>query len=73
MDTLARDVATELLKSDGVAAIWKLHVVAARVYGDGFPTQAEKLLRIADAAEDAVRSTAVAEEFSSRAGPARRR
>ena len=54
MDTLAKDVAAELLRTDGVAAIWKLHVVAARVYQDGFPTQAEKLLRIADAAENAV-------------------
>jgi len=73
MDTLARDVATELLKSDGVAAIWKLHVLAARVHGDGFLPQAEKLLRIADAAEDTVWSAAVAGEFYSRPRPARRR
>jgi hypothetical protein len=56
MDKLAEDVATELLKSEGIAAIWKLHTVAARVYRDGYAEQAERLLRIADAAEEAVRA-----------------
>ena len=61
MDRLANDVAKELLKTDGIAAIWKLHVLAARVYRDGHPAQAEKLLRIADAAEDAMWRAAVEE------------
>jgi hypothetical protein len=55
MDSLAEQIAAELLKSDGLAAIWKLHVVAGRVHRDGYPREADKLLMIADAAEEAVR------------------
>lgn len=67
-----RNVAAELLKTDWIAAIWKLHVVAARVYRDGYPAQAEKLQRIADAAENAVSRTAVDEGFCTPAVAPRR-
>jgi len=55
MDSFAEQVAAELLKSDGLAAIWKLHSLAGRVHRDGYPREADRLLRIADAAEAAVR------------------
>jgi hypothetical protein len=54
MDNLAEHVAAELLKTDGLAAVWKLHMVASRVHRDGYPREAERLLRIADAAEELV-------------------
>jgi hypothetical protein len=55
MNSLAEQVAAELLKTDGLAAVWKLHMVAGRVHRDGYPREAERLLRIADAAEELVR------------------
>jgi hypothetical protein len=72
MDSLAKDVAAELLKTDGVAAIWKLHMVAARVFQDGHPAEAEKLLRIADAAEHAISRVGFEQESYWRAMPPRR-
>ena len=53
--SLAEEVAADLLKSDGLAAIWKLHMVAGRIYRDGYPREAAKLLMIADAAEEVAR------------------
>jgi hypothetical protein len=50
-ETLADRIALELLSYEGAAAIWRLHVVAARVHRDGYTRAAGTLLEIADAAE----------------------
>ena len=55
MSSLTEQVAAELLRHDGAAVIWQAHATAARAYRDGNPKAAEILLRIADAAEEAVR------------------
>lgn len=53
MDRLA-EVAADLLRTDGIAVIWQAHITAARANRDGHPRAAEILLKIADAAEEAV-------------------
>lgn len=58
---LAEAVAEELLKRDGLAAVWQIHMVATKVHGDGYPLAAEILIKIADAAEESLRQAAVAE------------
>ena len=55
MDSLTEQVAAELLRRDGAAVIWQAYETAARAHRDGNPKAAEILLRIADAAEQAVR------------------
>lgn len=55
MNSLTEQVAAELLRRDGAAVIWQAHDAAARAYRNGNPRAAEILLRIADAAEGAVR------------------
>jgi hypothetical protein len=55
MASFAEQVAAELLRSDGLAAIWKLHLLAGMVHLDGYSREADRLLRIADAAEEVVR------------------
>jgi hypothetical protein len=50
---LAEIVALELLARDGIAAIWRLNLVAADAYRDGYPSAAASLLEIAEAAEQA--------------------
>jgi hypothetical protein len=55
MISLAECVAKELLTRDGAAIVWQAHVAAAKAYREGNPKAAEILLRIADAAEEAVR------------------
>jgi hypothetical protein len=55
MNSLTEQVAAERLRRDGVAVIWQAHDTAARAYRNGNPRAAEILLRIADAAEEAVR------------------
>jgi hypothetical protein len=59
MESLAEQVAAELLDYDGAGVIWQAHITAARVYHDN-PRAAEILLMIADAAEKAVRRGAPA-------------
>ena len=50
---LAEAVALELLARDGIAAIWQLNLVAADAYRGGYPSAAQSLLEIAEAAEQA--------------------
>jgi hypothetical protein len=49
--TFAENIALELLARDGAAAVWQLHLAAAKAYRDGFIRAAEALVEIADAAE----------------------
>ncbi len=51
VQTFAEKIALELLARDGTSAVWQLHVVAARIYRDGYARAAGVLLEIADAAE----------------------
>lgn len=54
-DSLA-EVAADLLSTDGIAVVWQAHITAARANRDGHHRKAaDILLRIADAAEDAMR------------------
>jgi hypothetical protein len=46
-----QDPARTLLARHGVAAIWLLHLAAARAYQDGNPDAAVSVIEIADAAE----------------------
>ena len=55
MNNLAESVAVELLKRDGAMVIWQAHLTAAKAQRDGDLRAAEILLKIADAAEEAVR------------------
>jgi hypothetical protein len=48
---LHEKIALSLLASDGIAAIWQLHLVAARAYRGGHSHSAEILIETADAAE----------------------
>jgi hypothetical protein len=50
---LAETVALELLARDGSAVIWRLHLVAADAFRAGYPSAAQSLLDIAEAAEQA--------------------
>jgi hypothetical protein len=50
---LVETVASELLARDGSAAIWRLHLVAADAFRAGYPSAAQSLLDIAEAAEQA--------------------
>ena len=50
---LAETVALELLARDGITAIWQLNLVAADAYRGGYPSAAQSLLEIAEAAEQA--------------------
>jgi hypothetical protein len=50
---LVETVASELLARDGSAAIWRLHLVAADAFRAGYPSTAQSLLDIAEAAEQA--------------------
>jgi hypothetical protein len=54
---LAETVALELLARDGRAVIWRLNLVAADAFRAGYPSAAESLLDIAEAAERAVLRT----------------
>ena len=46
------NIANELLSSEGIAAIWKLHLIAASAHQCGSERAAEDLIKVADAAED---------------------
>lgn len=47
----SEQVAANLLKRHGLAAIWQLHLSAAKAYRDGNELAARSILDIADAAE----------------------
>jgi hypothetical protein len=46
------NIANELLASDGIGAIWKLHLIAASAHQCGSKRAAEILIKVADAAEE---------------------
>jgi hypothetical protein len=45
------NIARKILVREGVAAIWQLHLAAARAYRDGLNEAATGIVEIADAAE----------------------
>lgn len=47
----AENIALTMIVSDGIAAIWKLHLAAARAYREGNKAAAVAIIDIADAAE----------------------
>jgi len=49
--TRAENLALTLLARDGIAAIWTLHLSAAKAYRDGDKAAAAGIIEIADAAE----------------------
>jgi glutathionylspermidine synthase len=49
--TLIESLATSILDSKGIAAIWLLHLDAAYAYQTGYPVAAEAILELAEAAE----------------------
>ena len=49
--TRTENLALRILARDGIAAIWTLHLAAARAYRDGNKAMAATILEIADAAE----------------------
>jgi hypothetical protein len=49
--TRTENLALTMLARDGIAAIWALHLAAARAYRDGNKAMAATILEIADAAE----------------------
>ena len=51
----ADEIALSLLRQEGIGCIWELHVHAARVYREGERDSAERLIKIADEAEDIFR------------------
>ena len=54
---IAKDIAPEVLRRDGMGSIWQLHLAAATAYRDGQRRAAENLIEIADAVEQAWRQT----------------
>jgi hypothetical protein len=52
VSTFVEAIAQDLLASDGIAAIWKIHMVAAQAHRIGRSHAAEILLDLADAAEE---------------------
>jgi hypothetical protein len=51
MGDFAESAATRLILREGVSAIWRLHVMAAQIHGEGNERMALSVLEIADAAE----------------------
>jgi len=49
--TLIESLATLILDSKGIGAIWLLHLDAAYAYQTGYPVAAEAILELAEAAE----------------------
>ena len=49
--TRTENLAVTMLARDGIAAIWTLHLAAARAYRDGHKGMAATIIEIADAAE----------------------
>ena len=52
---IAENIAPEVLRRDGMPSIWQLHLAAAVAHRDGEPREAENLIEIADAVEQAWR------------------
>ena len=48
---LTKEIALNLLTIDGSAAIWLIHLTAAKAYRQGHPRAAQILIEIADVAE----------------------
>ena len=48
---LTKELALNLLAVDGSAAIWLIHLTAAKAYRQGHPRAAQILIEIADVAE----------------------
>jgi hypothetical protein len=48
---LTKEIALNLLTIDGSAAIWLIHLTAAKAYRHGHPRAAQILIEIADVAE----------------------
>ena len=46
-----KNIARKVLVCEGVAAIWQLHLAAARAYGSGRRAAADLIIEIADVAE----------------------
>jgi hypothetical protein len=55
---IAANIAPEVLRRDGMPSIWQLHLAAAAAHRDGEPREAENLIEIADAVENAWRRAA---------------
>ena len=49
--TLIESLATSILDSKGIGAIWQLHLDAAYAYQTGYPVAAAAILELAEAAE----------------------
>jgi glutathionylspermidine synthase len=49
--TLIESLATSILDSKGIGAIWQLHLYAAHAYETGYPIAADAILELAEAAE----------------------
>jgi len=49
--TWTENLALTMLAREGIAAIWQLHLSAARAYRDGHRAAAATIIEIADAAE----------------------
>jgi hypothetical protein len=49
--TRAENIAMTMLARDGIAAIWMLHLSAAKAYRDGHKLAAAGIIEIAEAAE----------------------
>ena len=50
-ETFVQKLAVRMLASEGIAAIWKLHVTATEAHGRSQSAVAEILIEIADSAE----------------------
>ena len=49
--TLIESLATSVLDSKGIGAIWQLHLDAAYAHQTGYPIAADAILELAEAAE----------------------
>jgi hypothetical protein len=56
---LNEELALDLLKRDGIAVIWLLHLTAAKAHREGHSRAAETLIEIGDAAEQSWRRARV--------------
>jgi hypothetical protein len=51
--TMTEDLALKMLKREGIAAIWRLHLAAAAAHREGYSGSAASIAQIAEAAEEA--------------------
>ena len=59
MSTFAERAALHILRSNGIEAIWKIHIAAGHADRIGRRGDAESLIEIADAAEEICRRHAM--------------